>query len=48
MFVWMQISNPEYSGLLLDRTGGQLALVAAGAQMILGGFWLKKIISIKF
>ena len=48
LFGWMQISNAEYSDVLFQRTGGQVALLAAGLAMVIGGVWLKKIIDIKF
>ena len=48
LFGWMQISNSSYSDLLLERRGGQIALVAAAGLMVVGGFWLRKITDIKF
>jgi len=48
MFGWMAISNPDYVGLLFDRTVGQVMLVLAAFLLVVGAFWMRKVVQIKF
>ena len=48
MLIWMRVTNPEYVGLLFDRTSGQIGLITGVVLMISGGFWMRKIVRIPF
>lgn len=48
MALWMQISNPDYLGVLYTRTGGQAALLFGVFLLIVGGAWMRKIVRIPF
>ena len=47
LFVFIYGTNRDYLDPLLNRTGGRLALLGAGALMVAGVIWMRRIIDIK-
>ena len=45
-FIWM--TNPAYIGRFFESLTGYAMLGAAGVMLLLGGFWLKKTVAIRF
>lgn len=45
---FVRTSNPEYLAEMTGTTGGQIALGFAALLMVLGGIWLKKLVSVEF
>jgi tight adherence protein B len=41
------VTNPGYIKVLFNHLGGQIALGVAVAAMLIGFFWMKKIVDIK-
>lgn len=48
MFVWIRFSNPDYVQLLFDRTGGKIAVGTGLGLLVVGFFWLRKIVQVRF
>lgn len=46
MFIFLMKTNPEYIHILLDDPIGRIALYVAGGMMIVGGYWIKKMLDI--
>jgi tight adherence protein B len=42
------LTNPDYLGDLVVRPGGRMLLAAAGALMLVGGIWLRRLVQLRF
>lgn len=48
MFIYLSVSNPSYVGTLYTSVLGWFLLGAAVLLLLVGGFWLSRVIKIKF
>lgn len=45
---FLSITNPEYLGVFTHSVAGYTMLAAAGLMLLVGGLWLRKVVSFKF
>lgn len=45
---WVRVSNPEYMASMTDQTVGKVIVGFAAMLMLIGGFWLKKLVAVKY
>ena len=48
MFCYMAVANRPYFRQLTGVLSGQLMLISAGALMVVGGLWLRRIVRLQY